>query len=456
MESLLIGVLLGIFTTIIVYILLNKKNKQLEEREAALSSKLDEKDEEINLLKDTITQLKIEKAQKQSSLENLQEQMEKLREDAVEKLKQNEEMLHKSENLIQNQINLVKEQMLNATQNLLKTRQEELSLANKQQIGAILDPLQSEIKLMRETVDKNKTSTMESTSALKTQIELMMRQSMDIGTKADNLARALTAETKTQGNFGEVKLVELLESMELEKGIHFDIQETLRDESGNTILSDDGHRLIPDVILHFTDNRDAIIDSKMSITAFEEYMNADNEVTRQAALKAHIASVRKHVDELSRKNYSAYIKKGHQSLNYVIMYMFSETALQLALCNDTGLWKYAFDKNVFITGSQNLYAILRLTKESWTLVEQTKNQERIMQCADNIVHRVQLFSQRFKKVGDLINEISDAYRDVQTTTAESGQSIIIAARQLTNLGAKQDNGKKIKPLPPSELLSDVT
>ena len=170
MESLLIGVLLGIFTTIIVYILLNKKNKQLEEREAALSSKLDEKDEEINLLKDTITQLKIEKAQKQSSLENLQEQMEKLREDAAEKLKQNEEMLHKSENLIQNQINLVKEQMLNATQNLLKTRQEELSLANKQQIGAILDPLQSEIKLMRETVDKNKTSTMESTSALKTQI----------------------------------------------------------------------------------------------------------------------------------------------------------------------------------------------------------------------------------------------------------------------------------------------
>lgn len=438
----------------VVYFMNMKKSKLQELREEELNKKIAEKEKEVNDLKEVITELKVEVAQKEATLQNMSLMAEAQHEEAKEKLKQNEEMLHRSEQLIQNQMNLVKEQMLNATQNYLKVREEELASANKQQLGAILDPLQSEIKLMRETVDKNKASTMESASALKTQIEMMMRQSIDIGTKADNLAKALTAETKTQGNFGEVKLVELLESMELEKGIHFDIQETLRDESGSTIMSDDGHRLIPDVILHFTDNRDAIIDSKMSITAFEEYMNAKDEDKRQAALKAHIASVKKHVDELSRKNYSSYIKNGHQGLNYVIMYMFSESALQLALCNDTGLWKYAFDKNVFITGSQNLYAILRLTKESWTLVEQTKNQERIMQCADNIVHRVQLFSQRFKKVGELIDEMGDAYRDVQTTTAESGQSIIVAARQLTALGAKQDTGKKNKPLPVSELLCE--
>ncbi len=427
-----IGIAIGFAASGMVYYLLHSRQREFEQQCSDLQNTLSARESEIENLKSEQSRLQVEVAVRDSQLSH------------------SAELQKKSEEALRQQMNLMKEQMLNATHDMLKVRQDELNMQNKQQIGAILNPLQEEIKQMKDAVDKSKTTQTEAQAALKTQIDLLMRQSMDIGTKADNLARALTAESKTQGNFGEVKLVELLESMELEKGIHFDIQETLRDEMGNSIVSEEGRRLIPDVILHFTDNRDAIIDSKMSITAFENYMNAANEEERQTALKAHIASVRKHVDELSRKNYSQYIKKGHQGLNYVIMYMFSETALQLALCNDTGLWKYAFDRNVFITGSQNLYAILRLTKESWTLVEQTKNQERMMQCADNIVHRVQLFSQRFKRVGDLLGDLSDAYRQVQTTTAESGQSIIVAARQLTALGAKQDKGKKSQPLPDSE------
>lgn len=346
---------------------------------------------------------------------------------------------------------LMTEQMQNTTNDILKQREEELKEANKEQIGFILNPLHEQIKLMKDAVDKNKISQTETASALKTQIEVMMRQSMDIGNKADSLAKALTGENKTQGNFGEVRLVELLENMGLEKGIHFDVQETIRNNEGVTLLSEEGKRMVPDVILHFTDGRDAIIDSKISIKAFEDYTNAETEDQRQAALKEHIRSVRSHVDELSNKKYASYIKKGRQGLDYVLMYMFSESALQLALCGDTSLWKYAFDKNVFITGSQNLYGVIRLIKESWVLVEQTKNQEQIMKCADNIVQRVQRFSVRFKHVGDLIDDLRNSYNDVQTTTSDTGQSIIVAARKLTALGAKEDTGKTSKSLPDSEM-----
>lgn len=346
---------------------------------------------------------------------------------------------------------LVKEQMKNTTADILKHRSEELSSANREQIGQIVNPLNEQLRLMKEAVDKNKLTQAETTSALRAQIEEMMRQTTQIGTKADNLARALTSENKTQGNFGEVRLTELLENMGLEKGIHFDVQETLRDDEGRAVLSDEGSRMIPDVILHFTDGRDAIIDSKMSIRAFERYVNAESEEERSLALKEHLRSVRAHVDELSHKRYDKYIKKGRQGLDYVLMYMFSESALQLALTADTTLWKYAFDRGVFITGSQNLYAILRLTKESWVQVEQSHNQEEIMKCADNIVKRVQLFAQRFKRLGELIDDVQEKYRDVQTTTAESGQSIIVAARRLTTLGAKEDKSRTAKALPESEL-----
>lgn len=270
-----------------------------------------------------------------------------------------------------------------------------------------------------------------------------MQQSMDIGTKADNLAKALTSENKTQGNFGEVRLVELLENMGLEKGVQFDVQETLRDNEGHAVVGESGGRLVPDVILHFTDGRDAIIDSKMSIKAFEDYMNADTEEARQLALKEHIKSVRAHVDELSKKKYNHYIAKGRQSLNYVLMYMFSESALQLALCNDTSLWKYAFDKNVFITGSQNLYAIIRLTKESWVMVEQTKNQEEMIRCAETVIKRVNLFESRFKELGHMLDKLQDKYREIEITTADSGKSISVAARQLLDFGKKDEKQKAI-------------
>lgn len=425
-SYLIIGLAIGLIVALIVWIVLHKK--------------ISASTTELNNCRQNLAVAQSIAEKEKEHYEFLLEQQEKERAKEREQYAQGKEEREKE---LGKQLNFVREQLQNATNELLKQREAELKNANKEQIGIILNPLQEEIRQMKEAVERNKESQTKTTSTLEQKITDLMQQSMEIGTKADNLAKALTSENKTQGNFGEVRLVELLENMGLEKGVQFDVQETLRDDNGHAVVGETGGRLVPDVILHFTDGRDAIIDSKMSIKAFEDYMNADNEEARQVALKEHIRSVRAHVDELSKKKYNNYIAKGRQSLNYVLMYMFSESALQLALCNDTGLWKYAFDKNVFITGSQNLYAIIRLTKESWVMVEQTKNQEEMIKCAETVIKRVDLFEKRFQELGTMIGKLGDKYREVETTTADSGKSISVAARRLLEFGKKDEKSRAI-------------
>ena len=220
----------------------------------------------------------------------------------------------------------------------------------------------------------------------------------------------------------------------------------MRDEQGRAIYDEDeGHRLIPDVILHFPDQRDVIIDSKMSFTAFQDYHDATTDEQRQAALHRHIMSVRQHVNELSRKNFSRYIHDGRQKLDFVMMYVFSESALQLALTNDMSLWKEAYDKGVIIAGSQSLYIMLRVLEMTWKQVRQVENQQEIMKTASMVVERVQLFYERFLKVDEQLHRTSDAFEDLKRSTASSGQSITTAAHKLLKFGAQENPKRKAIP-----------
>lgn len=200
--------------------------------------------------------------------------------------------------------------------------------------------------------------------------------------------------------------------------------------------------MVPDVILHFPDSRDVIIDSKMSLKAFEDYHNAETDTERQDALTRHIASVRQHVTELSQKNYSSYIREGRGKLDFVLMYVFSESALQLALGNDASLWKEAYDKGVIIAGSQNLYMMLRVLEMTWRQVRQVENQENMVKAANTVIDRVQLFYERFLKVEEQLDRTRKAFDDVKNVTAPSGQSIEVAARKLIKYGAQSSPKRK--------------
>ena len=376
--------------------------------------------------------------------EALQEEQKKARQE--ERQQQEEQM--------RQQLSLIREQMNSASEKILKERAEQLSAVNKEQLSGILTPLQTHIQQMREAVersDREHNSTMQRLDAtIKTSIE----QSRQVGERADKLAQALTGENKTQGNFGELRLKQLLEGMGLQEGEQFTLQETIRDKDGNVVYEEEGHRLIPDAILHFPDKRDVIIDSKMSFTAFEDYHNADTEAQRQDALKRHLTSMRNHVNELARKNYSKYIAEGHAKLDFVLMYVFSESALQLALSNDATLWKDAYDRGVIITGSQNLYTMLRVLEMTWKQVRQVENQQRIMECANMIVDRVQLFAERFESVKQQLQKTQDSFDKLESITAESGQSILTPASRLLKMGASQ-NPKRKKQLQQEQALENI-
>lgn len=344
---------------------------------------------------------------------------------------------------VDSQLKLIKEQMQTTSEEILKRRQDELGERNKEQVSKIIDPLQQSLKDMQEALDKSKEQQNEALTRLDETIKINMQKSAELGETADRLTRALTGEVKVQGNFGELKLKQLLEDLELKEGEQFDTQETLKDKAGKLAKGDDGKGLIPDFILHFPNNRHVVVDSKMSLTDYERYMNAEDGTPEKTEyLKAHIASVRAQVKRLARKDYTKYLPSGYNKLNFAIMYVPIEGALNLALLNDDTLWREAYDQGVMILGPQTMYMNLRVLEMMWTQVRQLKNQQAMMDAANIVIDRVQDFGIRFSEVETSMNDTVKKIGKLKITTANSGASIITAAKKLLKAGAQENKKKK--------------
>lgn len=357
--------------------------------------------------------------------------------------KQIEALRQMNKEQVDSQLKLIREQMQTTSEEVLRRRQDELGERNKEQVSKIIDPLQQSLKDMREALDKSKTQQSEAMTRLDETIRINMQNSAALGETADRLTRALTGEVKVQGNFGELKLKQLLEDLELQEGEQFDTQETLRDKGGKAARGDDGKGLIPDFILHFPNNRHVVVDSKMSLTDYERYMNAeDGSPEKSGFLKAHIDSVRAQVRRLARKEYTRYLPEGYNRLNFAIMYVPIEGALNLALLNDASLWREAYDQGVMILGPQTMYMNLRVLEMMWTQVRQLKNQQAMMDAANVIIDRVQDFGIRFYDVETSVNDTLKKIGKLKITTAENGPSIITAAKNLIKAGAKENKKKK--------------
>lgn len=344
---------------------------------------------------------------------------------------------------VDSQLKLIKEQMQTTSEEVLKRRQDELGERNKEQVSKIIDPLQQSLKDMQEAFNMSKLQQNEALTRLDETIKINMQKSAALGETADRLTRALTGEVKVQGNFGELKLKQLLEDLELKEGEQFDTQETLRDKAGRSARGDDGKGLVPDFILHFPNNRHVVVDSKMSLTDYERYMNAaDGTPEKSEYLKAHIASVRAQVRRLARKEYTKFLPDGYNKLNFAIMYVPIEGALNLALLNDDTLWREAYDEGVMILGPQTMYMNLRVLEMMWTQVRQLKNQQVMIDAANQVIDRVQDFGVRFMDVETSMNDTIKKMTKLKITTADSGPSIITAARKLLKAGAKENQRKK--------------
>ena len=351
----------------------------------------------------------------------------------------NEELRNKQ---FETQINALKSELQNTTEKLLQQREESLAKTNNAQIDALLNPLKNEIEGMRKSMTDNIKTSSENKASLEKAIEELMKRTQDIGNDANNLAKALKNETKTQGNWGELILENILEKSGLTEGEHYEKQTAIKDSKGNMVFHDEtGRRLIPDVVVHYPDNKDVVIDSKVSLTAFVDYCNAADETEKVFAVKRHLQSMRSHYKELQKKNYSSYIKAPRVSLDYVIMFVPNESAMQLALYEDASLWREAFENGVFITSEQNLLALLRMIQLAWSQVKQARNQQEIFDEVNKLLDRVGDFMKRYDDLGKKIESLQTSYGDTRKKLYDGNQSVVKAAEKLVEMGGKSEKLK---------------
>ena len=332
-----------------------------------------------------------------------------------------------------------------ATEKMLKQRGEELSKTGNATMEQLVNPLKETIAKMEKTMND---TTLQQTAA-NTSLKEVLKQSIEsnAATKsaADDLVRAFKHDSKLQGDWGECVLEELLESLGLQEGIHFETQSTLRDAGGNVLHSEEtGKTMRPDVIVHLDMKKDVIVDSKVSMTAFMDYVACDDIEQRKLLLKNHIDSLKKHVDELSKKKYTSYVKAPRETVDFVIMFVPRSAALWTALSEEPALWRNAMEKCVYIADEQTLYAALRIVKLTWRQVQQAQNQQRVFELANELLSRVGMFVKQMNAVGDSLDKAQEAYKKGMAKFADKGQSVLTTCYKLKQLGAKQDDKN---PLP---------
>ena len=347
-------------------------------------------------------------------------------------------------------------QLKAATEDMLKQRQKEFSDSSKENIGQVVTPLKETIEKMKQALNDTALKQSQINGEMKAGIENMMRQSEAARKSADELANALRHGNKMQGDWGEAVLDELLRSQGLTPGVHYEVQAVLKDASGRTVYNEQGSMLRPDVILHLDESRDVIIDSKVSLSAFVDYVNAETEEDRQRYLKEHIASLNQHVKELSQKDYSSYVQPPKIRMDYVIMFVPHTGALWTALNIQPDLWRKAMEKNVFIADEQTLFAALRIINMTWTQIAQVRNHEKVFELANEMIDRVGQFMKKYEDIGSALEKAQKAYEEGCRKLQPGGQSIITTCGKLQKLGARNSLRNPVPMIADSEdsLLSE--
>lgn len=343
-------------------------------------------------------------------------------------------------------------QMKDATGEMLRQRQKEFQETSGTSIGQIVTPLRETIDKMQQAMAEAQTRQSADSGAMKTIIQQMMQASQEARQSTDRLTNVFRKSNNVQGVWGETVLDELLQSQGLTPGVHYDLQPTIRDASGTAVQGEDGARLRPDVILHLDQRREVIIDSKVSLAAYMDYVNATDEGERQRHLAAHVNSIRSQVNLLAGKDYSAYIQPPHVRMDYVIMFVPNTGALWAALNAQPDLWRKAMERGVYIADEQTLFAALRIISLTWTQIRQAENHEKVYALANEMMDRVGQFMKKYTAIGAALEKAQQAFDDGSRKLQPQGQSILQTCAKLQKLGARQSDKN---PLPQLLDIDDI-
>ena len=443
---LVIGVAVG---AVVGWLWANSKRKDADAGLLLAKQQLEQEGKMREQAEVTAEQLRREKENVQSLLQEVRlgqeratTQLKAEQERSASEAKMREEQFAEQQRTLREQfgeqLKTVQEQFQNLATKVLDQTTDKLKTQNVESMQTLTNPLRQHIDELQKAIHNTNAETAKQTASLSEQLKSMAEQTTKINETATHLTNVMKGGNKIQGNWGEMTLKNLLESQGLVEGRDFDLQQTITDEHGNLVLNEDsGARMVPDAILHYPNNEDVIIDAKMSIDAYAKYVETDDEVQRKMLSREVVKSVREQFKKLSAKEYSHYVKAPRTTVDFVIMYIPYEGALQLALATEPGLWNEAFNKKIFITGQQNLMAILTMIHAAWRQYLQNENEKQVFVMAEELLRRVGAFIKEFDTLKEHIRRASDDCASLEAKY-DGRMGIVQKANQLKKLGVKEN------------------
>ena len=330
---------------------------------------------------------------------------------------------------------------------IFASHSEKFRESNEGRLNEILNPLKEEIKDFKKKVDDTYLSSAKERTLLGEQMRNLMELNKTIGKEARNLTDALTGNSKVQGDWGEMILETILEKSGLVEGENYFVQYT-KNEDGSKLLNDNSSRIRPDVVVALPDKKCIVIDSKVSLTAYVNYVNADNEEDRQRFGKAHLLSVRNHLKELETKRYQDFVGVDSDGrIDYVLMFIPNEHAYMAAMTLDSSLWMEAYDKRVVIISPAHVISTLRLIAQLWTRDKQTKNALMIADEGGRLYDKFVGFVNDMQSIEQSLVKANDAYSNAMSKLKTGRGCILSKVQNLKDLGAKASKSLPSTMLP---------
>ena len=375
-------------------------------------------------LKSQIIVLKKELLQYHKDYENVSKALAK-KEQLAENL--NDKLREQKEEIEQLQIRLTTE-FENIANKILDEKSQKFTHQNQENLNTILNPLKEKIKEFEERVEKTYITETKERNLLTEEISKLRELNLQLSADASQLANALKGDSKTQGDWGEYRLEMLLERAGLTKDVHFETQQSFKDFDGNDKR--------PDFIINLPENKQLIIDSKVSLTAYESYYNAENEADRNNYLKAHISSIRKHIKDLNSKKYEQLYQIN--TPDYLIMFVPIEPAFAIAVQEDSNLFLEALDKNIVLVTTSTLLATMRTVAYIWKQENQRSHVLEIAKQSGLLYDKFCLFIDDLQEIGKRLNSAQSAYEGAMNKLTESkkfGDTLVGRAERIKELGA---------------------
>jgi len=354
------------------------------------------------------------------------------------KLAAAEEKLLLQKNEIEDLGNHFRYEFKHLAQAILEEKTQRFTELNEEKMNAVLAPLKAQLGEFKQKVEETYDKESKERFSLGREVQRLIEMSQRVSQEANNLTTALKGNVKVQGNWGEMILESLLENSGLTKGREYKVQEFLRDNAGNVIKDEMGKGLQPDMIIYYPDNRKVIVDSKVSLIAWDEFVACTHADAQQECLQQLIRSVRAHIDGLSRKNYPKYAL----ALDYVLLFIPIEPAFLEAVKADVHLWKYAYDKRILLVSPTNLFAVLKIVADLWKVETQNKHALHIASKAGDLYDKFEGFITNLETVGRKLADANAAYETAFSQLATGKGNIMNRVEELKKMGA---NAKKQLP-----------